>query len=383
MTARFIWWAIVPLCVATAVAATDSKMSVPDAAAPALKAVPLPEKEWPKLLPGKMAQQPTHKNGWKVSDIDAAIAQCAVLLKGLEVVATRAEPFSENGECGAPAAVELISVGKNPQVSFSPPVTVRCEVVAALHQWIKNDLQPLAQRHLGGPLVRIETMSSYSCRNAYGRSKTRLSEHGVANAVDIRAFVSASGHGTDVIADWGPTQRDIAAQVAAARAAAQKAEAERALAAAKTANPQQRIAVPVPSAAPPALQTPVPGIAAATSATALGLRQSVPVELPRQTITVGPDRPPAPGVAIQMPSSRGESGGTGIGLSFPGISRLGGPKAPVAAKSAVIDRTEFLRGAHTSACRIFGTVLGPEANNAHKNHFHVDMAERRSGNFCE
>lgn len=381
MTARFISWAVVPLCVATAVAATDSKLSVPDAAVSAPKAVPLPEKDWPKLLPGKTAQQPTHKNGWKLSDINAAVAQCAVLLKGLDVIATRVEPFSENGECGAPAAVELISVGRNPQVSFSPPVTVRCEMVAALHQWIKNDLQPLAQRTLGGPLVRIETMSSYSCRNAYGRSKTRLSEHGVANAVDIRSFVSASGHGTDVIADWGPTQRDIASQVAAARAAAQKAEAERALAAAKAVAPQQRIAIPVPGAAPSNQQTPVPGIAAATSATALGLRQSVPVEMPRQTITVGPDRPPAPGVAIQ---SRSDGGGSGIGLSFPGISRLGGPKAPAAAaKPAVIDRTDFLRGAHTSACRIFGTVLGPEANNAHKNHFHVDMAERRAGNFCE
>ena len=62
------------------------------------------------------------------------------------------------------------------------------------------------------------------------------------------------------------------------------------------------------------------------------------------------------------------------------MSRLGGPKAQ---KPAVIDRTEFLRGAHASACKIFGTVLGPEANNAHKNHFHVDMAERRSGSFCE
>ncbi|MBV1695048.1 MAG: extensin family protein, partial [Hyphomicrobiales bacterium] len=46
-------------------------------------------------------------------------------------------------------------------------------------------------------------------------------------------------------------------------------------------------------------------------------------------------------------------------------------------------RMTFLREAHRSACRIFGTVLGPEANNAHRNHFHVDMAQRRSASFCE
>ncbi len=37
----------------------------------------------------------------------------------------------------------------------------------------------------------------------------------------------------------------------------------------------------------------------------------------------------------------------------------------------------FLHDAHDAACRIFGTTLGPEANDAHRNHFHVDMAERK------
>jgi len=44
----------------------------------------------------------------------------------------------------------------------------------------------------------------------------------------------------------------------------------------------------------------------------------------------------------------------------------------------------FLRAMHASACRRFGTVLGPEANEAHRNHFHFDLAERGGrGNFCE
>jgi hypothetical protein len=37
---------------------------------------------------------------------------------------------------------------------------------------------------------------------------------------------------------------------------------------------------------------------------------------------------------------------------------------------------DFLRGAHKTACTVFDTVLGPEANNAHRNHFHLDMADR-------
>lgn len=43
------------------------------------------------------------------------------------------------------------------------------------------------------------------------------------------------------------------------------------------------------------------------------------------------------------------------------------------------DEQEFLRALHASACKRFGTVLGPAYNAAHHNHFHFDM----SGNgFC-
>jgi hypothetical protein len=41
------------------------------------------------------------------------------------------------------------------------------------------------------------------------------------------------------------------------------------------------------------------------------------------------------------------------------------------------DRGTFLHKIHEGACEIFGTTLGPAANSAHKNHFHLDMRERR------
>jgi hypothetical protein len=36
---------------------------------------------------------------------------------------------------------------------------------------------------------------------------------------------------------------------------------------------------------------------------------------------------------------------------------------------------QFLRRLHQSACKRFGTVLGPDYNSAHANHFHFDMAQ--------
>jgi hypothetical protein len=38
----------------------------------------------------------------------------------------------------------------------------------------------------------------------------------------------------------------------------------------------------------------------------------------------------------------------------------------------------FLRRLHQSACKRFGTVLGPDYNAAHANHFHFDMAKSTS-----
>ena len=39
----------------------------------------------------------------------------------------------------------------------------------------------------------------------------------------------------------------------------------------------------------------------------------------------------------------------------------------------------FLRTVHTSACKRFGTVLGPAYNAAHEDHLHVELG---SGRFC-
>ncbi len=98
-------------------------------------------------------------------------------------------------------------------------------MVVALAKWIKEDVQPLSRKHLGGNVIKIETMSDYSCRKAYGRIGNKLSEHGKANALDIRGFTTNKGQDAVVLSGWGQTRRDLERQIAAAKAAADKAEA--------------------------------------------------------------------------------------------------------------------------------------------------------------
>lgn len=272
---------------------------------------------------------------WPADQIAAAQAMCKTILEKIDAV-TIPEPAFRQGECGAEAPVRLITIGKKPEVALSPPPVLTCGMVGALHTWLTKDLQPLARKSLGADVIKIESMSDYSCRNAYGRTKTKLSEHGRANALDIRGFVTSKGETAVVLTGWGETQRDIAAREDALRKAAEKAAAE----SAKIARPAV-----APTSAP---------AAAASEATGVVVRK---------TIADGIDEPatkPSFGVAPQ---------------------HLGGPEPAPAAPSRRMQ--SFLKGAHASACQIFGTTLGPEANNAHRNHFHVDMAPRRSTKICD
>lgn len=318
---------------------------------------------WPKVI-APAAAAVASDTSWSKDEIDAAKAKCAALLKGLDAVAIPSDPM-RSGQCGAPAPVELISVGSKPQVTFSTPVVMTCDMVKALHDWLKKDVQPAARGVLGAPVVRLDVMSGYSCRNAYGRKHNRMSEHGRANAIDLKAFITEKGETIDFLNEWGLTEREAKARIAAAEKAqrlhaqqlAQAAQAAHAAAKAAPPPPPQIVAMP-PQAPPPAL-TEVP------------LRGTLPDPLLSGTMSafsrlIAANR--------DMPTA-----------AFGPPAHLGGPKVSsyVAAADPKVPRQRFVRMAHATACHIFGTVLGPEANEAHRNHLHLDMADRPTGVFCE
>ncbi len=59
------------------------------------------------------------------------------------------------------------------------------------------------------------------------------------------------------------------------------------------------------------------------------------------------------------------------------------PSPPaVVTEPAPDPKSQFVTFLFEDACKRFGTVLGPNANEAHKNHFHLDMKQRRSS-YCE
>jgi hypothetical protein len=249
---------------------------------------------------------------WSDAEVIGALRRCVFELAPTGALVQPLEPI-RNGQCGTPAPVRLRGFNLPMTMEVSPPAVVNCSIVAKLHDWIRDSLQPAAERHLGSRIARIVTASSYDCRNRIGSSDTRISEHAYANAIDISAVVTADGRTIDVLSNWGPTVRDLQNRTASADDGRTGGEAKE-----------------------------TRGEAAGGSTPARKEASSGRRSDQRKTMT---------DVAVISEARTREAA--------------------------------FLRDVHAGACRIFGTVLGPEANEAHRNHLHLDLAPRRRRAFCE
>jgi hypothetical protein len=296
----------------------------------------------PEVIPDLPGDKPTV--AWTDAEVAAAKAACAKQLSGVVLDYEPLAPIKD-GICGAPAPILVSSIGA---VAITPPATMRCALAVKLDGWLKSRVQPKAKSDLGSAVVTIRNATSYSCRNRYGGANTPISEHALANALDISEFVLASGERVTVIESWpravpSPEPEPIADDATAAivpvsiRRPSTATDTPEAVTAAPSSNP---------FVAPDDVR-PILSITALTNPFVAPVSAAVPSPQPKPPVAESIDAAPA-------------------------------KIDPVANR-----RTAFLRGVHADACKIFGTVLGPEANEAHKDHFHLDMKSRRHANYCE
>lgn len=335
-------------------------MGKPGAGAQASK-TPIPPAD-PKSEAAKVEPPP---DVWSDAEIIAALRDCLKRLAPLGAEVDIAPPVKHE-QCGAPAPVLLKRIGSGPnRVEFQPPPMLNCAMVTSLQAWVEKTLQPAAQEVLGSPIARLRSVSGYACRNRNGsRSFTdRLSEHALANAIDIAGFVTADGRTIDVVRNWGPTARDMREQqekaeerAAQAKAAAKQAEREAAEAARavkkEPASKRER-----------------------AKAEADRLKQEAE-RLKREAEQREADRRKG---LLRI----AELQNPGRGADSKADARAIPTTATSADSSRPAAETVFLRRLHKGACATFGTVLGPEANDAHRDHFHFDLAPRRRSAFCE
>jgi len=119
---------------------------------------------------------------------------CRLALTDAIAIAPSIPDIKGAGGCGGEDLVRLeaIVLPDKRRVSVKPAAILRCKMAAALADWIRGDIAPLAER-LGSTVSDLDNFDSFECRGRNGIVGAQLSEHGRANALDVRAFKFADG----------------------------------------------------------------------------------------------------------------------------------------------------------------------------------------------
>ena len=154
------------------------------------------------------APQQAHRNARAALPAPAAAdtRQCISALSQAQVRFTPVPDQTFGAGCSQLGSVRLSTIALTDaprgldQLAISNIGPVRCELAQRFAGWAQFGIARAAEQMLGSPLVRIETMGSYSCRTIAGSAK--LSQHAHANAIDIAAFVLADGRRIAVKQGW-------------------------------------------------------------------------------------------------------------------------------------------------------------------------------------
>lgn len=102
-------------------------------------------------------------------------------------------PAPKNG-CSVPFPIEVSTLATGANIKAA--VTLNCATALASAKFVRDVIQPAAQKTFSSPVKSIAQASGYVCRPRNGT--TKLSEHAFGNALDIASFTLANGHVVEV-----------------------------------------------------------------------------------------------------------------------------------------------------------------------------------------
>jgi hypothetical protein len=135
---------------------------------------------------------------WRASEETACLA--SGMVRPSPFVVARAS-LGGPSVCGAIRPFEM-SAALGGQVALRPAALLRCPMVPAVEDWVRQVVHPAARLHFGMPVIELKVVASYSCRPMNHVAGARLSEHGHANALDVAAVLLANGRWVTVKGGW-------------------------------------------------------------------------------------------------------------------------------------------------------------------------------------
>lgn len=167
---------------------------------PLLAAVPLPRPrpaEAPQVTPppGAPDQVERRQNGVEgAQPKPPEPSACRVALTDAIAIAPSVPPITGPGGCGGDDLVRLeaIVLPDARRITVKPAAILRCRMAAEIANWVREDTAPLMAA-LGSEMVELDNFDSFECRGRNRVKGAKLSEHGKANALDVRGFRLANG----------------------------------------------------------------------------------------------------------------------------------------------------------------------------------------------
>jgi hypothetical protein len=154
--------------------------------------------QWNPWAPLDIRAEPNVLTSWKLSRLRNDPQLCD------QVLASSGLRFSHQADSKASADCPLTDVLRvqGSEVALSSSFLASCPLAVAYALFELHTLQPAAQDVFGQRVTRIDHLGSFACRNVYGRSSGRLSQHATANALDIAGFRFANGQRINLLQDW-------------------------------------------------------------------------------------------------------------------------------------------------------------------------------------
>ena len=156
--------------------------------------VPLPRPrpaDAPAIEAGRPADKPA---AGQAEPVPAPPSACRLALTDAIAIAPSIPDIHGVGGCGGEDLVRLEAVvlPDKRRVALKPAAILRCTMASAIADWIRTDMAPLATS-LGSIVSDLDNFDSFECRGRNRVVGAALSEHGKANALDVRALKMANG----------------------------------------------------------------------------------------------------------------------------------------------------------------------------------------------
>jgi hypothetical protein len=153
-----------------------------------------PAAEPEKPAAAKQAPAETDKPTKQAAPAPPPPSACRLALTDEIAIAPSIPDIHGAGGCGGEDLVRLEAVVLPDKhlVSVKPAAILRCAMASAIADWIRTDMAPLAA-NLGSVISDLDNFNSFECRGRNRILGARLSEHGRANALDVRALKLANG----------------------------------------------------------------------------------------------------------------------------------------------------------------------------------------------